>query len=261
MRYSYSRVECFAKCPYQYKLRYIDGLSTLPDQSADNALYLGTAIHKAFETGDMEAGIQEYKSNYYMITDLVENEIIKLEYFIPKVLDLLPPGICEVKVSTQNYVGYIDRLAPLFTDENGVGHYAIYDYKYANPNSFPKYLESPQLSLYKWYLEETDPTAIVDELKYVFIPKVNIRQKKTETLQEFRSRLQESLESSEIKIESAPYIPESIPYFEECCKRLDTVTDFPKNKSRLCAWCQYEKYCSSGGDEDWMICEKLPKND
>ena len=64
MRFSYSRVGCFANCPYQYKLRYIDKLQTIPDQAPDNALYLGTAIHEAFETGSVDAAIKSYRSNY-----------------------------------------------------------------------------------------------------------------------------------------------------------------------------------------------------
>ena len=42
MQVSYSRIECFNKCPYQFKLRYIDELETMPADNADNALYLGT---------------------------------------------------------------------------------------------------------------------------------------------------------------------------------------------------------------------------
>ena len=45
MQVSYSRIECFNKCPYQFKLRYIDELETMPADNADNALYLGSAMH------------------------------------------------------------------------------------------------------------------------------------------------------------------------------------------------------------------------
>ena len=92
MQISYSRVGCFGNCPFQYKLRYIDKLKTLPDQEPDNALYLGTAIHEAFETGSVDAAIKSYRSNYYTLTDAHINEEIKLEILIPKVLALLPPA-------------------------------------------------------------------------------------------------------------------------------------------------------------------------
>lgn len=256
MRYSYSRIECFAKCPYQYKLRYLDKLKTLPDQKADNALYLGSAIHKAFETGKMEDAITEYRSHYYVTTDLIENEIIKLEYLIPKVLELLPEAECEVELLTDSFVGYIDRLVYKFTDEDGIRHYAIWDYKYANPKNFHKYLKSPQLPLYKAYFEETHENCVVDELIYVLIPKVTIRQKKDETLWEFRQRLQEHLEASQIELISVPYDESSVTDFQQCCQQLETVEQFPKNSSKLCNWCEYQQYCESNGDIDWMICKQ-----
>lgn len=253
MRFSYSRIECFAKCPYQYKLRYIDKLKTLPDQAADNPLYLGTAIHLAFETGDIQQAIENYKSNYYVITDLVENEVIKLEYFIPKVLELLPDAECEVELSTDSFIGYIDRLVYKFTDEQGIKHYEIWDYKYANPKSFDRYLTSPQLSLYKSYFEQTHEKCAVDALKYVLIPKVSIRQKKDETLYEFRQRLREYLEASEVKIVEVDFDMSNVSQFSACCQALEIVTEFPKNPTRLCDWCSYQQYCESDGKVDWMI--------
>lgn len=255
MRFSYSRVGCFANCPYQYKLRYIDKLKTLPDQSPDNALYLGTAIHAAFESGILEDAIKSYRSNYYNLTDNNVNEEIKLEYLIPKVLELLPEAECEVEIKTDDFVGYIDRLEYLFTDEQGIAHYTIWDYKYSN--NIESYLASPQLSIYKYYFELTHPNTVVDHLKYVFIPKIRIRQKlkskPPETLQEFRARLLEHLEASEIKIIEVNYDEDSIAQFNQCCQHLKTVKKFPKNPTKLCDWCAYQRYCESDGQEDWMI--------
>ena len=253
MRFSYSRIECFSKCPYQYRLRYLDKLKTLPDQKADNALYLGTAIHLAFETGSMQAAIDNYKSNYNVITDLIENECIKLEYYIPKVLELLPDAECEVELQTDSFIGFIDRLVYLYTDDNGVRHYEIWDYKYCSEKSKEKYLVSPQLSLYKSYFEETHENCVVDALRYVFIPKINIRQKKDETLWEFRQRLQEYLEASNISVVEVPYDHDSITQFLTACQLLSEVEYFPKNQTRLCDWCQYQQYCESNGEIDYMI--------
>lgn len=255
MKFSYSRIGCFANCPYQFKLRYVDKLKTIPDQEPTNALYLGTAIHEAFETGDVNAAIKSYRSNYNVLTDSHVNEEIKLEYLIPKVLELLPDGECEIEINTDDFVGYIDRLVPLYTDENGITHYEIWDYKYSN--NIDNYLKSGQLHVYKYYFEKTHPNTIVDTLKYVFVPKVNIRQKHKakppETLNEFRNRLQEHLEASEIKIVEVPYSKESITQFKECCQLLKKVKEFPKNQTRLCNWCEYKAYCESDGKEDWMI--------
>lgn len=257
MQFSYSRVSCALKCPYQYKLRYLDALKTIPEQNADNALYLGTAIHEAFETGKLEDAIKSYRSNYNLITDAHINEEIKLEYLIPKVLELLPEAECEVEISTDDFIGYIDRLVYLFTDEHGIRHYEIWDYKYCNPKSVDNYLQSAQLHLYKYYFEKTHENCVVDHLRYVFIPKVNIRQKTKskppETLQEFRNRLVEHLKASEIKVEEVNYDEEIVTQFQQCCQQLTLVKSFPKNQTKLCGWCPYQQYCESDGEIDWMI--------
>jgi hypothetical protein len=93
----------------------------------------------------------------------------------------------------------------------------------------------------------------VDTLKYVFIPKINIRQKKDETIWEFRQRLQEHLEASTIEVIEIPYDSDSVTDFQTACQQLGVVKNFPKNPTRLCGWCQYQKYCESNGEIDYMI--------
>lgn len=251
MKFSYSRVECFGSCPYKYKLQYGDRLKTLPDQDPQNALYLGTALHLGLETGDVEQAIESYKSNYYMLTDAHIHEIIKLEYIIPKALELLPSGECEVELSTDVFVGFIDRLCPTYVDEQGVQHSDLYDYKYTTNGD--RYKTSKQLHIYKYYYELTHPNTVIDHLYYLIIKKVAIRQKKTETLQQFRLRLQACLEDSVPTIMEVSYDKDSISDFQACCQYLKTVEEFPKNPTRLCDWCQYQRYCESGGREDWII--------
>ena len=242
MRYSYSRIECFSKCPYQYKLRYVDKLKTLPETNADNALYLGLAVHKGIETGSVEEAVAEYKSHYNILTDANINWIIQLEYQIPRVIDLLPEGgEHELEVNLGDFIGFIDYVC---------GD-TLYDFKFSN--NVDNYRKSPQLSLYKYFLEQVRPDLKINQLKYIMIPKINIRQKKDETLWEFRQRLQEHLEASEIQIVDVPYDHDSITQFLTSCQHLDTVDNFPKNPTRLCGWCQYQQYCESNGEINYMI--------
>jgi hypothetical protein len=170
-------------------------------------------------------------------------------------LELLPDAECEVEISTDDFIGYIDRLVYLFTDEAGIEHYEIWDYKYSN--NIDHYLESAQLHLYKYYFEKTHPNTVVDTLKYVFIPKVNIRQKlkakPPETIQEFRVRLLEHLKCVEPQIKEVKFDETMVTRFQECCQRLETVKKFPKNPTKLCNWCQFQQYCESDGEIDYMI--------
>lgn len=242
MRYSYSNVSTFSQCPYKWFLNYKQHLKTIPDTAPDNALWLGLAVHKGIEEGSVKAGIAEYKSHYNIITDANINWMIQLEYQLPRVIDLLPKGgEHELEVKLPNFVGYIDYVC---AD-------TLWDFKFSN--NVDNYKNSPQLSIYKHYLEQVRPDVHINHLKYVMIPKVNIRQKKTESLREFRQRLQEHLEASEIKIIEVPYDDASVTQFEKCCQLLETVEKFPKNPTKLCGWCNYQKYCQSNGKEDWMI--------
>lgn len=245
MRFSYSNISTFGNCPYQWYLKYIEHLKTLPETNADNALWLGLGLHKGIECG-VEAGIAEYKSHFNIITDENINWITQLEYQIPRVIDLLPrDGEHELEVKTDKFVGYIDYVC---------GD-TLYDFKFSN--NIDSYLESPQLSIYKHYLEKVRPDIKINHLKYVFVPKIQIRQKfkakPPETLTEFRARLKEHLEASEIKIIEVPFKESFITDFETCCDIVAGCKEFPKNPTRLCDWCQYQAYCESNGQEDWMI--------
>lgn len=245
MRFSYSNISTFSQCPYKWYLNYKERLKTLPECNADNALWLGLGLHKGIECG-VEAGIEEYKSHFNVLTDDQINWISQLEYQIPRVIDLLPEGgEHELKIETDEFVGFIDYVC---------GD-TLYDFKFSN--NIDGYTQSPQLSIYKHYLEKTRPDIKINHLKYVFVPKIQIRQKlkasPPETLIEFRKRLKEHLEASEIKIVEVDYSESSVAQFQECCQYLKTVEDFPKKPSRLCNWCQYQQYCESNCEIDYMI--------
>lgn len=245
MKFSYLNVSMFAQCPFKWKLNYIDHLRTIPEANADNPLWLGLGLHKGIECG-VEAGIAEYKSHFNIITDANIDYMMQLEYQIPRVIDLLPEGgEHELEIKTDDFVGYIDYVC---------GD-TLYDFKFSN--NIDNYLTSPQLSIYKYYLELVRPDIKINHLKYVFVPKIQIRQKfksrPPETVVEFRSRLREHLEASEIQVIEVKYDHDSITQFQQCCQYLKTVKDFPKNPTKLCDWCQFKAYCESDGLEDWMI--------
>jgi len=253
VRYSYSNLSTFAQCPYKWFLRYIKHYKTIPECNADNALWLGLGVHKGIECG-VEEGIAEYLSHFNQITDANINWIMQLEYQLPRVIELLPKGgEHELAVKTNDFVGYIDYVC---------GD-TLYDFKFSN--NIDNYLDSPQLSIYKYYLEKVRPDIKINHLKFVFIPKVNIRQKlkskPPESLYEFRTRLQEHLESTEIKIIEVPYNEDSIAQFQECCQLLKKAEKFPKNETKLCDWCEYKGYCQSNEKVDWMILNNIKEDE
>lgn len=114
---SHSKVETFESCPYRYDLRYNQGIKTIPPDNADNALFLGTALHTGLEK-DVQTAIHEYFMSYPVISDAQVNEAMKLEVMIPKAAAMIPPGEHEVKIEDDDFIGFIDLLAPAKQNRN-----------------------------------------------------------------------------------------------------------------------------------------------
>ena len=275
--FGYSAVSTFEQCQFRYKLQYIEGLKTIPSDDPSNALIIGTALHKAIET-DLDTAIQEYFDSYPIIDDLHINEEIKLRHLIPKVKEILPDGIHEVQVIDTNFMGTLDLLVPVELDleekdeicnkcwkcgECGYcnsgrcpdgkydGLYDLYDFKYSN--NWMRYMESRQLHLYKYYFEKKNPNKKIRNMYFIFVPKIQIRQKKTETLFQFRERLHNELDKVFPKKEQVHYDPQKVIDHLEITQVIPQVTEYSKNPTRLCAFCEFQRYCESDGKEDWMV--------
>lgn len=257
MQVSHSRVECYKHCPYQYKLRYIDKLKTLPPEDANNALIIGTALHEGVEK-DTETAIKNYYRNYPIITDQQIEEAIKLEHLIPQVKNLLPDtGRYETKISTSDFIGYIDFLMPATVFKRGVevpNQFNLVDFKYSNNKK--NYMESAQLHLYKYFFEKNLLGMFIRKLYFLFVPKVQIKPKKTETQIEFRNRLKKELVKQQPELVEVEYNPNKVIEFLLDVKQLLEAQEYPKKPSYLCNWCEFKKYCEEG--IDYML---LPKNE
>ena len=236
-------------------MRYIDGIQTIKPDEADNALFLGTALHTGLEKG-VDAAINEYFMQYPIITDGHINEAIKLEVMIPKAKSKIPNGFYEVEISDDDFKGFIDLLAPVtaFHDEEVPDVYDIYDFKYSNNVSH--YKDSVQVHLYKYFFEKNNPGKKIRNMYYLCVPKVNIKQKKTETLNDFRKRIQEELEQAEPQLIPVEYNQNKVIDWMFSVKHTVEAVEFQKNESWLCKYCEYKDYCQKG--EDFML---LPKNE
>lgn len=242
MQFSYSRVDCFKNCPYQFKLRYVDGLKTYDEYEAQDHLRLGTALHSGIEK-DIQTAINEYYNSYPIISDLHINEAIKLEIVLKKAREMLPihDAIFEYELNTEHFKGFIDMLVPV---DSSV--YDMYDFKYSN--NVDKYMQSPQLSIYKYYFEKLNPGKYIRNMYFVFVPKTMIRQKKTEDLGQFRLRIKQTLKDAEIQVKSVNYnFYKVIDYIENQVNIL-TCKDYVKNETKLCDFCEYKNYCLYNDD-------------
>ena len=248
MQTSYSRIDCFKNCPQRYDLRYNQELQALKADDADNALFLGTALHTGIEKG-VDAAIMEYFDQFPVITDLHINESMKLEVMIPKAVEKLPQGMFEVLIEDDDFKGFIDLLVPV-----GDNQFDIYDFKYSN--NVEHYQDSVQIHLYKYFFEKLNPGKKIRNLFYLCVPKTQIRQKKTETLEQFRLRLQSELEKKEPVLIEVEYVQNKVIEWMLDVKHTLEATEFPKNQSWLCRFCEYNDFCQKGNDV--ML---LPKNE
>ena len=235
-------------------MRYVDRIGTIPNTDPDNALILGTALHTGIEEGVAQA-LEFYQNSFPVLTDEHINEMIKLEAMIPKAAALLPPGgRFELPIGNADFIGFMDYLAPVFKDTFlGLNYYDLYDFKYSNNSK--SYLESGQLHEYKYWFELTHPNCIIRNLYFLFVPKVKIRQKGTETLIQFRDRLTEALADATPWVEQVQYNPLKVVDFLTDAKHILEATDYPKKPNHFCGWCEYEEFCMKGWD--YML---LPEN-
>lgn len=242
-------------------MRYLQGLTTIPATEPDNPLILGQTVHTGIEKS-LEEAIREYCFSFPIITDEHINEIIKFETVIPLARAAIPPGgQFEVEIKDDDFHGFIDYLVPARTEQrlNGENQeipdvFDLYDFKYSNNVS--GYKQSGQLHEYKYFFERNNPGKKIRNMYFVFIPKVTIRQKKTETLLEFRERLKEALSGVEVKTVQIGFNPEKVIEFLFGIKAVNEETEFPQEKSYLCRYCEFQEYCEKGND--YMI--RLPEN-
>lgn len=242
-------------------MRYVDGIITNPPTEPDNALILGTTIHTGIEKG-LDEAIREYCFSFPIITDEHINEIIKFETVIPLARAAIPPGgKFEVEIKDDDFHGFIDYLVPARTEQklNGENQeipdmFDIYDFKYSN--NISNYKKSGQLHEYKYFFERNNPGKKIRNMYFVFVPKVAIRQKKGETLLEFRERLKEELAKVEVKTVQIEFNYEKVIEFLFGIKAVNEETEFLQETSYLCRFCEFQELCEKG----WNYFMKLPEN-
>lgn len=253
--YSFSRVEKFKICPYAYYLRYVAKIPVEKDiPAANDPCVVGTALHHGLEVGT-EKAIEEYKNNFFIASDGMIDEITKLNTTIPKVQKALDDLVkdCEITyeyklTSEDGFVGFIDCLIKYHD-----GTYGIYDFKYSNQQE--KYKASAQVHLYKYFFEKMNPGATVSKIGYIMADKVGIRQKKTETIWQFRSRLEQALDNSKVTVIDVEYDDDKVKQFFTDLDKTIKATEFPKSPSFICNWCEHFGCCQLGEN-----IEMLPKS-
>ena len=262
---SYSRVDLWKQCKYRYKLRYIDKLEPVDKCDPYDPLKNGIAIHEIAESARelgtetaINRAIQRYFEKYpvinekhYDATDIIRR--VGKALIDTLGLDCDTPNITEEReyeISIQSmlpndpdlhdvgFIGYVDLIRTHTTDP-GSYHSYVYDFKFTRLQNLQRYLESPQLDLYAYYCCYENGFGNIRNGYYVICDKdtgdINVTQ------QEF------SLERLVKWFDDARDLVRALR---------NPCTEYEKNVTALCKWCDYYDYCMKGDSS--MI---LPKNE
>lgn len=227
-------MDLFEKCPYHFKLRYVDELIEIPSTKPDNPLHIGSGLHKGIEEG-VEAGVHEYFKLYPIVDTEHEIEALKLEYWIPKVQEYIQgeypdfEQIHEYHVIGDHFHGYVDLI---LTNEKNES--IIIDFKYSN--NVDNYVDSEQLHIYKYYLEEEGFN--VRGMGFLFVPKTKIRQKKNQNFMQFKRELREKLDSMKLTFVPIPYDEMNVIYIQNAIIDIEESTEYPRNPNDECFTCK-----------------------
>ena len=247
-RYSHSKLSCFEQCPFKFKLKYIDKIPPEIEKSIE--AHLGTAVHDTLEWVYIQAKenraltIEEtlvryteaWQKDFSERIEIVKEGTTAEDYFNKGVQFLLSyhkqhfpfqDGTLELeKHVTMNLgengehkiQGFIDRL--VFNPNTTA--YEIHDYKTASflPTQ-EKMDQDRQLALYSIAIKELYGLDKEVTLVWHYLAHdTKIESKRTD----------EQLE--QLKQEIIDLI-----------KKIETTTEFPKNISILCDWCEYKNIC------------------
>lgn len=223
---SFSRVDCWRQCPRKYYYRYVEKIPQEPDYSATNPLILGSTLDKASQFGYEEAE-KYYWSQYHVATDEGVTELMKIEYWTPKIQRLFDGAEFQHKIESDRFIGYADAI---------VGN-TLYDLKYSNHAEH--YAESAQLHLYA-----SELTNRPDHMAYVCVPKTFIRQKQTEDIIQFRKRVIETLRGMEIKMVWVDYDQSKVDEFWKDADSMWKDKTFEAHPNDNCKYCEYAELCN-----------------
>jgi len=257
--YSHSRLSTFEQCPLKFKYRYIDKI--IPEIEKSIEAHLGSSVHDTLEwlyievkNGNLptlddtivhysEAWQKDYKPELI----IVKKELTAKDYFNKGIQFLIDyytkhqpfqDGTLELEKEIRlnldeqgkyKIMGFIDRLVK----NKETGEYEIHDYKTAN--SLPtqeKIDQDRQLALYAIAIKQLfgqDKEVCLIWHYLAHNKKICSRR----TNQQLELLKQETL---------------------DLVRKIESTTEFPHNKTKLCDWCEYKQMCPA-----WNASQEKPE--
>ena len=247
--YSHSRLSCYEKCPFQYKLKYVDRVQ--PPLGTSIEAFVGSMVHDALEwlyrlvRDGRVATREELAGKYQELWDaewkddirVIKHELAVEHYrsngqqWVEQYWDRYQPfdqGItidleCKVYIDLPGggkVMGYIDRL-----EKAGNNHFVIHDYKTSGRLPTPHETENDrQLALYMLGIQQRYPDLKKIDLVWHFVrfDEDVWSQRTDEQLQEMAGQTTRLIETIEAAVTSG---------------------NLPTKTSTLCDWCEFRPVC------------------
>ena len=244
--YSHSRINCFKLCPKLYEYKYIEKL--VPLGADTKALSMGKAFHTGIEHGSSDAALEFMEKDEYFMSQESENDKIICLAMVDAFLKKFPEAktwehekhLVGSMVDKDDFQLYLDGL-----EKDGDGYWIIelktaskIDETYVDKLDF-----NDQISRY-YYMAKKEGLKI-HGIKYYVVKKPLLRQKKNESVEQYRERLVERImEEDSIFYTEIHRTPEQI---SECIEDTKYDIEVIKNTTRftknLCACSMYGTRC------------------
>ena len=232
MRLSKSKINCYLKCPREFKYRYIDEIEVPPNEY----MALGSDVHLIAENYAKIYGDNPQENSRYYLDLIAKNSDIDIEE-IDIHLDSLASFFKEVFIEkdyklfsqeeyltneTHNFTGITDIII-----ENPDGDLIVIDYKTGSSSSFSKY--RLELGYYKMLVEEAYGKNVIGA--GIFFTKNNkLRLLKFED------------EENKRKYMCPDELEEGLDILYEVRQKVN-AGKFPKHIQYICRFCTYEDIC------------------
>ena len=232
MRLSKSKINTYLKCPFEFKLQYVDEIESEPNEY----MIIGSNIHKI-----AEIFVEKFKDD---INDIdIEDELLKIAHE-KQIEESIIYHVINLKAFFEDI--FVDNNYKLFSfeeylldeenrfsgicdiileDENG--DLVIVDYKTTNSRNFSRY--RLELSYYK-LLVETVCKRSVSKVGIFFTDNAKLRLLDVEDI------------DYKYKYLSNAEIDEAIRIFRMVRRNVNSGY-FPVKKQFLCRLCTYKEYC------------------
>lgn len=257
--FSHSRINCFKQCPMLYKYKYVDKLVPLDYDS--KALSMGKAFHYGVEQNSSDkAGEYMDEDSFFLNEDGETNKVIVMA-MIDAYLNKFPnndlmkhelhlTGKLLPRSTEDDFQLYID-IVEEDPNENGYWLIELKTASQINDGYIKKLDFIDQPNRYYYFLEKTLDKPILG-IKYRVVKKPLLRQKKDESLIQFRQRLVERLSEPDNIYEFVLYrtkeqIRETIKDTQADMRLIKKTKRFTKNLSGCSSYgiCPYIELCQN----------------